>query len=253
MSKLPVALQKIFGSALTPSGNIAQPGSTVAGTPVYSGDPATLQALAAWVNGYQAQLINAPGGLSSPVLEELNAILLVLSYQIAYLKQAGMAEYDPTVIYYTGSFCQVAGVLYQSKVDTNVGNPPATSPTQWQTYTSTLSGASDSQIKAWVVFDGFSGSILSSYGVTAVTLGGAGVYLITFATPFAAYNTYGFTGSAGTDPARGFQSGDDNPIVGGARGLPINRSASQCTVYCYDRVQNAAEAAGIVMVQFFGH
>lgn len=252
MSKLPVVLQKIFAGALSPGGNIAQPGSTAGGTPIYSSDPVVLQALAAWVNGIQAQLINAPGGLSSPVLEEFNALLLVLSYQIAYLKQAGIAEYDPTVIYYTGSYAQVAGVLYRSRTDANVGNDPTSSPSNWETFVSTLVAASDAQIKAWVTFDGRTGAILESYGINAVSISGSGIYLITFTTPFARFDSYGWSGSAGSNPAVGFLSGDDNPLVGGARGLPLNRSASQCTIYCYDRVQNAAEPAGLISLQFFG-
>jgi len=256
MSKLTVALQKIFGGALTPSGNIAQPGSTVGGTPVYSNDPATLQALAAWVNGYAAQLINAPGGLSSPVLEELNAILFVLTYQIAYLKQAGVAEWDPTVVYYTGSWAQDgAGNVYLSKTDNNVGNA-LTDMNNWKSFVSTLVGASNTQLKAWVNFDGRTGAIDSSFGLAAINgvqRTGSGVYLITFATAFSSPTSYGWTGSCSTRPGALFSSGDDNFMVGNVRGYTPVRSAAYCQVFCFDRVLSANEDSSLISLAFFGN
>ena len=57
MAKLAVKPLKIFGSALSPSGNVAQHGSTAAGAAVYSDDPTVLQALAAWLNGYAAAVV----------------------------------------------------------------------------------------------------------------------------------------------------------------------------------------------------
>lgn len=251
-SKLLVKLQSIFGGALAPSGNIAQPGSTLAGLPVYSNDPATLQALAAWVNGYAAQLINAPGGLSSPVMEELNAILFVLSYQIAYLKQAGLAEWDPTVNYYTGSWAQdSAGVPYVSKTDNNINNP-LTDTNNWKTFASTLAGASNGQIKAWVNFDGRTGAIDSSFGIYSVARTGSGIYLITFTTAFSGPNTYGWSGSCGTRPGALFSSGDDNFLCGNVRGYTPVRSAAYCQIFCFDRVLSANEDSSQISLVFFG-
>lgn len=252
MAKLPVALQKIFAGALPPAGNIAQPGSTAGGTPVFSSDPAILQQLAAWANGYAAQLINAPSGLSSPVLEELNAILYVLTYQIAYLKQSGIPEWDPSVTYYTNGWALVAGVPYISKTDANINNNPATDSTNWKTYTSTLSGASDGQLKAWIVFDGRDGTINESFNIQFCTRVSSGVYLFTFTNAFVRYDSYGWSGAPGTRPGQVFLSGDDNFLVGGVRGQFVNRSAAQCEVYCWDRVLNANEDSSLIAVQFFG-
>lgn len=253
MAKLPVALQKIFAGGLPPSGNIAQPGSTASGTPVYSSDPAILQQLAAWANGYAAQLINAPGGLSSPVMEELNAILFVLTYQIAYLKQAGIPEWDPTVTYYANSWALVAGVPYISNTDANINNNPVTDPVNWKTYTSTLAGAANSQIKAWVNFDGRTGAIDTSFGIFAVGRTGSGVYLITFLTPFTTANSYGWAGSCGTRVGALFSSGDDNFLCGNVRGFTPVRGANFCQIFCFDRVLSANEDSSQISLVFFGN
>lgn len=251
MAKLPVAFQKIFAGGISPAGNVAQPGSTVTGTPVYTADPATLQALAAWADGLASQLINAPGGLSSPVLEELNGILLLLTYQIAYLKQAGIPEWDVAVTYYIGSFANVAGVPYVSKTDDNVGNDPTIDSTNWKTYASTLLGASDPLLKAWVVFDGRTGAIDHAFNVSNVSRTSAGIYQITFAAALA-QDLYGFSGTPGTRPGAGFIPGDDNFLVGGVSGKTVTRDKTTCTVFNFDRPNNALEDSSLIAVQFFG-
>lgn len=252
MAKIPVKIQKIFASALAPAGNVAQAGSTVGGVPVYSSDPAVLQGLAAWANGIQAQLINAPGGLSSPVLEELNGILLTLSYQIAYLKQQGIAEWDPTVTYFTGSWAlSAAGVPYVSKTDNNTNNI-LTDATNWQTFASTLLGASAPLLKAWVTFDGRTGAIDASFNVSGVARLSAGIYLVTF-TAAMADAFYGFSGSAGTRNGFAFINGDDNIICGGAPGHATIRTAAQCQIFCYDRPNQASEDSSQISLSFFGN
>lgn len=253
MAKIPVAPLKIFGAALTPAGNIAQPGSTAAGAPAYSGDLSVLQALPAWLNGIAAQLINAPGGLASPVLEEWNAILFVLSTQIAYMKQQGLAEWDPTVTYFVGSFANDgAGNLYISKTDNNINNV-LTDTNNWKTFVSTLAGAANSQIKAWVNFDGRTGAIDSSFGIFSVGRTGSGVYLITFLTPFTNANSYGWSGSCGTRVGAVFSSGDDNFLCGNVRGFTPVRSANFCQVFCFDRVLSANEDSSQISLVFFGN
>lgn len=253
MAKLPVKLQKIFGGALVPASNIAQPGSTTLGSPVFSNDPAVLQALAAWVNGYAAQLVNAAGGLSSPVLEELNAILYVISYQLSYLKQAGVPEWDPTVTYFIGSWVNVGGVPYIAKTDNNTNIDPlgGSGPANWQTYASTLLGASNPLIKAWVIFDGRTGAIDNAFNVANVARTSAGKYRVTFTAPMPSA-FYGFAGTCGTRPGAGWISGDDNTLNCGVSGAPNLRTAAQCDVYAWDRGDNATQDSSLIGVNFFG-
>ncbi len=253
MAKLPVKLLTIFASSVAPTGNVAQPGSTKAGSTVYSGDPATLQGLAAWAAGLPSQLIDTSGGVNSQVLEELNGILYVLTYQLAYLKQAGIAEWDASVTYYIGSWVNVAGVPYLSKTDNNLNNDPlgGGGPTNWQTYASTLLGASDPLIKAWVNFDGRTGAIDSAFNVSSVTRVSAGKYLVNFAAAMT-NDLYGFSGTANTRPGTGWLPGDDNLIVGGMSGQVPVRTVNQCSVYCYDRGDQASQDSGLISLQFFG-
>lgn len=251
MPKLPVVTQKIFGGGLIPASNIAIFGSLAAGAPAFSGDPAAIQSLAAWLNGMAASLINTGGGNASPALEDFNGLLFVLSYQLAYLKQAGVAEYDPSVTYFIGSMVNDGtGVLWVSKTDNNTGNPLIVG-TNWKTYASTLLGASDPLLKAWVVFDGRTGAVDAAFNVASVTRTSAGVYVVNFAAPMTSA-IYGFSGTCGVRPGVGYLPGDDNVITGGAPGKTVVRTANQCTVFAYDRGDVATQDSGMISLQFFG-
>lgn len=131
MSKIARFFQKVFASnyAASPTGQIAQFGSLAGGTAAYSGDPSTIQALAAWQNGWSAATV----GSKSPTFQDFNAFQFVVTQQLAYLLQAGIPEYDASTTYYIGSFCQVAGVVYVSIVDSNTGNA-VTNPAYFKLY-----------------------------------------------------------------------------------------------------------------------
>lgn len=123
--------QKIFGSTGDPA-NFGQIGSQTAGTPANTKDLATIQALAGYLAGLQA-ITNS----STPYLEDMNSLYLLITSQIKYLFQNGIPEYSATEPYYNLiSFVQVNGVLYQSIDGTsgapNTGNAPASSPTKWR-------------------------------------------------------------------------------------------------------------------------
>ena len=199
MAKILRKYQKIFGgsSAAAPSGIIAKFGSLAAASPAYSSDPDVIQALAAYLNGWQGAVV----GNNSPALQDRNALDFLMTRQLAYLFQAGVAEWDASTEYETGSWVQVAGVVYISKVDTNVNNNPTTgSPydtTHWLSLADQLSplvGNNTSSPRAWVNFDGTqipgngggSLTIRSSYGVSAVNkiAGSAAQYEVVFAGAF---------------------------------------------------------------------
>lgn len=127
MSKITRKIAKIFGSTANAS-EISEFGSLAAGSPVYSTDPTVIQSLSKWASGWFSAVI----GGNSPAIEDMNALFYVLSYQLAYLMQAGVAEWDATTTYYIGSFASDGlGNIYSSIVDTNLNNA-LTDLTKWK-------------------------------------------------------------------------------------------------------------------------
>lgn len=120
--------QSIFGSSLVPAGNLAIWGSLLAGAPAFSSDPTAIQS-AAWLNGLNAALV----GNRSPAVEDLNALFYVLSYQIAYILQSGIPEYDAATTYWIGQTVRVPGTPFRatSLSDNNIAHNPATDSNNW--------------------------------------------------------------------------------------------------------------------------
>lgn len=129
MEKIQRTTQKIFGSN-APADDIAALGSFKTGTPVYTDNVAALQNNA-YEQGYGAAII----ANEAPFMEEQNSIPYILSKQLAYLYQEGIAEYDTETTYFIGSW--VKGIIndkriiYESLTDNNLGNP-LTDQTHWQ-------------------------------------------------------------------------------------------------------------------------
>ncbi len=126
MAKIPRKVAKIFGSTAS-AGDIRQFGSFAAGAPVTTTDPATIQALANWLTGWLGAVV----GGNSPTIEDMNAICYVFAYQLSYLMQEGIAEWETNTIYYKGSLASDGnGVVYVSLTDSNSGNA-LTSTSNW--------------------------------------------------------------------------------------------------------------------------
>jgi hypothetical protein len=194
MPRLPRKDQKIFGGSLTASGNVAQVGSTVTGTPVYSTDLDTIQALSAYLNGFSSQIVN---GTASPVLQEFNALLRMLTQQVAYGFQLGVPEWNSATEYHTGSVAQDgAGVLYVSLTNNNVGNI-LTDTNDWEPYANRVL-RNPRTAKAWVTFNGTTAALYDDFNAGTVTKIGTGNYLITFDTPLD-YSNYAFALSCAQD------------------------------------------------------
>jgi hypothetical protein len=122
MSRLSRYTQKIFGS-IAGTNQIAEFGSFAAGSPQrYTGatiTPTIVQALSNYLSGWFA----AVEGSYSPAIEDMNALCYLYAFQLAYLMQQGVAEWDSGTTYYTGSLAQSSGVTYVSLTDTNLNNP----------------------------------------------------------------------------------------------------------------------------------
>jgi hypothetical protein len=133
MAGLTRKIAKIFGSALAPTSNIAKFGSLKAGVPAYSSDPALIQTTE-WLSAWNDAVNTVGSRPNIPAKQDMNALGYVLSYQIAYLLTRGLPEYNADTTYDTGDICRIGGIIYQSRIDANTGNAPASSPTQWASF-----------------------------------------------------------------------------------------------------------------------
>jgi hypothetical protein len=130
MSKITRKFQRIFTGDVPANNTIAQFGSLKAGTPTYSDDPAVIQNLAAWGAGWSGATVTN----SAPALQDMNALFYVLSRQLAYLMQEGVAEWDATTIYFTGSLAyDGAHNIYQC-LDDNVVGTALSDTTKWMVF-----------------------------------------------------------------------------------------------------------------------
>jgi microcystin-dependent protein len=120
-TKIPRATQLQFGLNGDQS-HYGQFGSAAAGSPFFTKDPATIQALDAFINNGFKEAVDS--GDKAAFLEDLNGAFLLAFRQIAYLFQQGIPEWDPNTPYFTGGMAQDgAGNVYVSLVNGNIGNP----------------------------------------------------------------------------------------------------------------------------------
>ncbi len=128
MAKIPRILQKIFALASGVS-DVEQFGSFAGGSANYTKNVALIQALAKWDNGWQSAIV----GGKNPNIEDMNAAFLVVTQQLAYLFQQGIAEWDVDTTYYIGSLAMDGNTIYQSLTNNNTGNL-VTDGTKWKNY-----------------------------------------------------------------------------------------------------------------------
>lgn len=237
----------IFAGSLAPTGNIEAFGSKAGGSPVWTNDPQVIQT-AQWLQGLAGSLATG----QAPYLEDDNGFRLVTTYLLAYLFGRGIPEWDSNVdgsghsltTYNTGDWvrrgptpltanvtpyvCQADGITSDPLVDTN----------NWFPLAKTLSGPNIP--KAWVLFDGTTGSpctLLSGFNVTSVTKTATGRYLVNFSTAMpvdgSGNGIYGFTGSCGTQNGAAAAQGDNDLVIGYTGGTGV-KTATQCTVSCWE-------------------
>lgn len=126
MAALTKIAQNIFGVDAG-TDEISKFGSLAAGSEAFTTDPAQAQSLSNWLDGWYSAVI----GGNAPTIQDMNSVFFVITYQLAYLVQRGVAEWDAVTTYYTGSIVNVAGVLYVSLQDTNT-NHATTDSTWWK-------------------------------------------------------------------------------------------------------------------------
>lgn len=131
MAKLARKNQKVFAGNATNNGVF---GSLQAGSKQLNNDVEIIQSLPAYQEGWDAATISSE---KLPSLEEFQGVQYANSYQLAYIFQEGLPEWDSKTTYYEGAICKVLGtpgnfILYSSLANDNTGNPPATSTSAWK-------------------------------------------------------------------------------------------------------------------------
>jgi len=125
MSRLARVFQKRFGSTHG-SDQVAKFGSLFAGSPVFTDDPALIQSLSNFLDGWYSAVI----GGNAPAIQDMNALFVLLFYQLAYLFENGVPEWDSSTNYFIGSIVNSSGEFYVSLVDNNLNNA-VTDLTKW--------------------------------------------------------------------------------------------------------------------------
>lgn len=118
MAKLPRVIQKIFGLTANP-GELNVIGSFAAGSPTPTTDPTAMQALANYLEGWFACVLGS-GTVNAPTIQDMNSLMFLMTYQLAYLMEQGVPEWDATTTYYVGSIVSDSGNLYVSLVNASL-------------------------------------------------------------------------------------------------------------------------------------
>lgn len=120
------------------TGNLPSFGSNSTGTNrTVFGDTSQSDALDDNINADYLTGWEIVGPSENPTLEDFNALGFTHGQLLAYLHQAGVAEYDAAQEYFTGSTCNYQGNIYKSLTNSNIGNTPSALSTNW----SLMSGA----------------------------------------------------------------------------------------------------------------
>lgn len=128
MSKIVRKTQRQFGaSAGAGPGGIGQFGSFAASSIAYSLDPAVIQGLSNYLGGWSSAVV----GNNSPAIEDVNALDYLWSYQLGYVLQEGVPEWDSATPYYKGSLAQSGGLIYAALQD-NFTNQALNQQSYWK-------------------------------------------------------------------------------------------------------------------------
>lgn len=131
MANLLRYFQKIFGINAG-SNQMAEYGSLIGDPPgnLYDGatiTPDIVQNLSQFESGQYA----AVGGANSPTIQDHNSLFYLYSYQLAYLFQKGIPDWNAETTYFIGNIVRVSGVNYVSLVNNNLNNA-VSDDTKWR-------------------------------------------------------------------------------------------------------------------------
>lgn len=121
-SKLKRFTQKIFGWS-SGTREMVDFGTPTEGRPLYVDkmeNPETIQTKY-YEQGWFPESLQ---GNIRPYAEDMNGVHFLHSYQLAYMLQAGIPEWDSKTPYFEDCICRYGKILYISNVNNNVGNDP---------------------------------------------------------------------------------------------------------------------------------
>lgn len=210
------------GTTTTENGSANTPSNIMTGT---SG---------AWTGGWIQAVL---GASKFPAVEDMNAVNYVFSYQLGYLFERGIPEYDSGTTYNIGDITRAAGTgnIYISKIDTNLGNALSVTA-DWQ-YCGNIKqllsapswcGTSGGSANAQTLTTGASLSALTAGSVFTFTAGATNTAAMTIAIDsVSATSVYGNTsGGVAAVPANTIISGNDYSVLwDGTHLVLLNASA----------------------------
>lgn len=133
MAKIIRKTQKIFADNANNS-QITAFGTAKDAQPLYTRDIAQIQTndfLSGWLSSLVTDL--------APFLEDSNSLWYMITSQMAYVLQEGIAEYDNQTTYYKGSLVKYSDAdgnitIYKSKQDNNLNKDPQANGNFWAVY-----------------------------------------------------------------------------------------------------------------------
>ena len=250
MTKYSRITGKVFGSSADPTGSdpeIGQFGSALAGTYNGTSDVATIQNLPAWQDGFIGAVTPST---QFPPLPEMTGFGKVLSYQLCYLLQQGVAEYDSGTTYYEGNWVSYNKALYIAKTD-NFSNILPTNTTYWTKFT----GGSGRNLGEYVTsslpltdttLHLADGALLTQTDYPELFSYIASIYIAPTITQYYAWSVYD------NDNYYTFYTLSSTPSVGvkiydedfAEVGTVTSVSSGSITVYVYARTYNASRYSG---------
>lgn len=138
MTKFTRKTAKLFGATASPADDataqgpeIGQFGSALIGTYNGTADIDTIQSLPAWSQGFIGAVTPTN---QYPPLPEMTGFGKVLSYDLCYLMQQGIAEWDNNTTYYLNNFCAKNGSIYISNTNSNLNHDPEQDTVNWRKF-----------------------------------------------------------------------------------------------------------------------
>lgn len=250
MAKYTRITGKVFGSSADPTGNdpeIGQFGSALAGTYNGTSDVATIQSLPAWQDGFISAVTP---NTQFPPLPEMTGFGKVLSYQLCYLLQQGVAEYDSGTTYYEGNWVSYNKALYIAKTD-NFSNIAPTNTTYWTKFT----GGSGRNLGEYVTsslpltdttLHLADGALLSQTDYPELFSYISSIYIAPTVTQYYAWDFYEYLDSyvfytLSSTPSVGDKIYDENFVEAGT---VTSVSSGSITIYVFARTYSASRYSG---------